>query len=89
MKVIMRVTEDREVPPEGTQTPLAPQAPEQAQPHLKHAQHRRAREKLRLQIVRRWRQPGFVVLARRWSVERPFGWLLRHRRLVRAYAYLP
>lgn len=28
---------------------------------------------------------GFVVLPRRWVVERTFGWLLRHRRLVRDY----
>ena len=26
---------------------------------------------------------GFVVLPRRWVVERTFGWLSRHRRLVR------
>ena len=26
---------------------------------------------------------GFVVLPRRWVVERTFGWLMRHRRLVR------
>lgn len=28
---------------------------------------------------------GFVVLPRRWVVERTFGWLMRHRRLVRDY----
>jgi transposase len=28
---------------------------------------------------------GFVVLPRRWVVERTFGWLLRYRRLVRDY----
>jgi transposase len=28
---------------------------------------------------------GFVVLPRRWVVERSFGWLMRHRRLVRDY----
>ena len=28
---------------------------------------------------------GFVLLPRRWVVERTFGWLLRHRRLVRDY----
>jgi transposase len=32
---------------------------------------------------------GFVVLPRRWVVERTFGWLLRHRRLVRDYERLP
>ena len=28
---------------------------------------------------------GVVVLPRRWVVERTFGWLMRHRRLVRDY----
>lgn len=28
---------------------------------------------------------GYVVLPRRWVVERTFGWLMRHRRLVRDY----
>ena len=32
---------------------------------------------------------GFVVLPRRWVVERTFGWLSRHRRLVRDYERLP
>ena len=32
---------------------------------------------------------GFVVLPRRWVVERSFGWLARHRRLVRDYERLP
>jgi transposase len=32
---------------------------------------------------------GFVVLPRRWVVERTFGWLTRHRRLVRDYERLP
>jgi len=32
---------------------------------------------------------GFVVLPRRWVVERTFGWLLRHRRLVRDYERRP
>jgi len=32
---------------------------------------------------------GFVVLPRRWVVERTFGWLLRHRRLVREYELRP
>ena len=31
--------------------------------------------------------PGgyFQILPRRWIVERTFGWLMRHRRLVRDY----
>lgn len=32
---------------------------------------------------------GFVLLPRRWVVERTFGWLLRHRRLVRDYERRP
>ena len=32
---------------------------------------------------------GFVLLPRRWVVERRFGWLNRHRRLVRDYERLP
>jgi transposase len=32
---------------------------------------------------------GFVVMPRRWVVERTFGWLMRHRRLVRDYERLP
>jgi transposase len=32
---------------------------------------------------------GFIVLPRRWVVERTFGWLLRYRRLVRDYERRP
>jgi transposase len=34
-------------------------------------------------------QKGFAVLPRRWVVERTFGWLVLHRRLVRDYETLP
>nr|BFD96304.1 IS5-like element ISSco3 family transposase [Kitasatospora sp. Xyl93] len=32
---------------------------------------------------------GFAVLPRRWCMERTFGWLMLHRRLVRDYEALP
>ena len=32
---------------------------------------------------------GFVLLPRRWVVERSFGWLSRFRRLARDYERLP
>jgi transposase len=32
---------------------------------------------------------GFVVLPRRWVVERTLGWLMRSRRLARDYETLP
>ncbi|WP_329576631.1 MULTISPECIES: transposase [unclassified Streptomyces] len=51
-----------------------------------------AREKLQLtlQIVKRSDDmQGFVVLPRRWVVERTLGWLLRTRRLARDYETRP
>ncbi|WP_349307933.1 transposase [Streptomyces sp. H10-C2] len=50
-----------------------------------------ARDKLRLvlQIVKRSDQPRFVVLPRRWVVERTLGWLMRSRPLARDYETLP
>ncbi|MFD0020069.1 transposase [Streptomyces sp. NPDC058382] len=51
-----------------------------------------AKEKLQftVQIVRRSDDvSGFVVLPRRWCVERTFAWLFRSRRLVRDYETLP
>ncbi|WP_328834790.1 IS5 family transposase [Streptomyces europaeiscabiei] len=51
-----------------------------------------AAEKLRctLQIVKRTDDTtGFVVLPRRWVVERTLSWLMRSRRLVRDYETLP
>jgi putative transposase len=39
-----------------------------------------------LEIVKRSDQAkGFKVLAKRWIVERTFGWLIQSRRLVRDY----
>jgi putative transposase len=46
----------------------------------------RATGTLRLEIVSRLQQQiGFKVLAKRWIVERTFGWFMKHRRLVRDY----
>ena len=43
-----------------------------------------------VQVVRRPEQTkGFVVLKKRWVVERTFGWLMGCRRLVRDYEVLP
>jgi len=42
--------------------------------------------KIEVEVVKRSDNvQGFVVLPRRWVVERTFGWLMRHRRLVRDY----
>lgn len=50
----------------------------------------RAALRLSVSIVKRNDDTkGFVVLPRRWVVERTFGWLMRHRRLVRDYERLP
>jgi putative transposase len=45
--------------------------------------------KLRLEIVSRPKGvKGFVLLPKRWMVERTFGWLNRFRRLSKDYEYL-
>jgi transposase len=45
---------------------------------------------LTVQIVKRSDDTkGFVVLPRRWVVERTFGWITKHRRCVRDYETLP
>ena len=45
--------------------------------------------KLRLEIVSRPEgSKGFVLLPKRWVVERTFGWLNRFRRLSKDYEYL-
>ena len=42
--------------------------------------------KIQVEVVKRSDDiQGFAVLPRRWVVERTFGWLMRHRRLVRDY----
>ena len=46
----------------------------------------RKRSSLRLEIVKRSNNAkGFVVLPKRWIVERTFGWLSRSRRLCKDY----
>ncbi len=43
-----------------------------------------------LEIVKRSDDTsGFVVLPRRWVVERTFGWLSKYRRLSKDYEFLP
>ena len=50
----------------------------------------RARNRIELEIVKRTDDAkGFVVLPRRWVVERTFAWLSFHRRLSKDYEYLP
>lgn len=45
--------------------------------------------KLRVEIVSRPEGvKGFVLLPKRWVVERTFGWLNRYRRLSKDYEYL-
>ena len=49
----------------------------------------RLRPRLTLQIVKRTEQHKFVVLPRRWVVERTLSWITRSRRTVRDYERLP
>ena len=45
---------------------------------------------LRMEIVKRSDDmKGFIVLPRRWVVERTLAWITRHRRTVRDYERLP
>ena len=57
---------------------------------LQWAWELRAYRRIRLEIVKRQeQQKGFVVLPKRWIVERTFGWLNRSRRLSKDYERLP
>lgn len=50
----------------------------------------RTRHRIDLEIVKRTDDlKGFVVLPKRWIVERTFAWLSFHRRLSKDYEYLP
>ena len=48
-----------------------------------------ARERLRLEIVKRPRETeGFHLLPRRWVIERTFAWLGRNRKLAKDFERL-
>ena len=50
----------------------------------------RRRNRIELEVAKRPEgMKGFLVLARRWVVERTFAWLSFHRRLSKDYEYLP
>ena len=54
------------------------------------AQHQAAEHGLQLEVVKLSdAKRGFVLLPRRWVVERSFGWMARFRRLARDYERLP
>jgi putative transposase len=49
----------------------------------------RRRHRIRLEIIKRSDQAkGFVLLPKRWVVERTFGWFGKYRRLSKDYEYL-
>ena len=50
----------------------------------------RPQRPIRLEISKRSDAvKGFVVIPKRWIVERTFGWFNRYRRLSKDYEYLP
>ncbi|MPM31405.1 IS5 family transposase ISAzo23 [bioreactor metagenome] len=54
------------------------------------ARNQAAEQGIDLQIIKLPEaKKGFVLLPRRWVVERSFGWLARFRRLSRDYERLP
>jgi len=54
------------------------------------AEQAAAEQGIRLMVVKLPdAKKGFVLLPRRWVIERFFGWLARFRRLVRDYERLP
>jgi transposase len=46
---------------------------------------RPARDRWKVEIVRRCDRHRFVVLPKRWIVERTLGWISHHRRLARDF----
>lgn len=50
----------------------------------------RPQRPIRLEITKRAdAAKGFVVIPKRWMVERTFGWFTRYRRLSKDYEWLP
>jgi len=52
---------------------------------VRSLRHGRGRRRIQLEIVAKSQEGGFVVLPKRWIVERTFGWLGRSRRLSKDY----
>jgi transposase len=56
----------------------------------KEAEHAAAEHGMRLEVVKLPEvKKGFVLLPRRWVVERSFAWMAKFRRLARDYERLP
>ena len=55
---------------------------------VRHLRQGRGRRRLELEIVAKRETGKFVVLPKRWIVERTFGWLGRSRRLSKDYEAL-
>ena len=55
---------------------------------VQNLRHGRGRRRIELEIVAKSSEGGFVVLPKRWIVERTFAWLGRSRRLSKDYEAL-
>lgn len=55
---------------------------------VRNLRHGRGRRRIELEIVAKTQDSGFVVLPKRWIVERTFAWLGRSRRLSKDYEAL-
>lgn len=75
----------QEVPGESVELGFVDQGYTGEQPAADAAAHGIQREVIKLPEAKR----GFVLLPRRWVVERSFGWLARFRRMARDYERLP
>ena len=56
---------------------------------LWNLRHGRGRRRIVLEIVSKIKKHHFIVLPKRWIVERTFAWLGRSRRLSKDYEALP